>query len=94
MHHNKVLELLVLVVIGAGLVPLHHRVEKLVIAKLTKPMPPNYTSPVAADDAAFTATIEEVITEELPLVTADTLSTEVEQKKTASAADATEADEK
>ncbi len=94
MHHNKVLELLVLVVIGAGLVPLHHRLEKLVIAKLTKPMPPNYTSPVAADDAAFTATIEEVITEELPLVTADTLSTEVEQKKTAPAADATEADEK
>ncbi len=94
MHHNKVLELLVLVVIGAGLVPLHHRLEKLVIAKLTKPMPPNYTSPVAADDAAFTATIEEVITEELPLVTADTHSTEVEQKKTAPAADATEADEK
>ena len=33
--HNKVLELLVLVVIGAGLVPLHHRLESLVITKLT-----------------------------------------------------------
>ena len=36
MHHNKVLELLVLVFIGAGLVPLHHRLEHIVLEKLTK----------------------------------------------------------
>lgn len=36
MHHNKVLELLVLVCIGAGLVPLHHRLEHIVLQKLTK----------------------------------------------------------
>jgi tetratricopeptide (TPR) repeat protein len=36
MHHNKVLELLVLVFIGAGLVPLHHRLEHTVLKKLTK----------------------------------------------------------
>jgi len=36
MHHNKVLELLVLVFIGAGLVPLHHRLEHIVLKKLTK----------------------------------------------------------
>jgi hypothetical protein len=36
MHHNKVLELLVLVCIGAGLVPLHHRLEHIVLEKLTK----------------------------------------------------------
>ncbi|MEO7393607.1 MAG: tetratricopeptide repeat protein [Chitinophagaceae bacterium] len=36
MHHNKVLELLVLVCIGAGLVPLHHRLEHIILEKLTK----------------------------------------------------------
>jgi hypothetical protein len=36
MHHNKVLELLVLVFIGAGLVPLHHRLEHIVLKKITK----------------------------------------------------------
>lgn len=36
-HHNKVLELLILVVIGAGLVPLHHKLEHLLLARLTKP---------------------------------------------------------
>ena len=35
-HHNKILELLVLVFIGAGLVPLHHKLERIVIDKLTK----------------------------------------------------------
>ena len=40
-HHNKVLELLILVVIGAGLVPLHHRLERLVLDKLTKPLLPD-----------------------------------------------------
>jgi tetratricopeptide (TPR) repeat protein len=34
-HHNQVFELLILVVIGAGLVPLHHRLEHLLIEKLT-----------------------------------------------------------
>lgn len=38
-HHNKVLELLMLVVIGAGLVPLHHRLEHLLIERLTKHRP-------------------------------------------------------
>ncbi len=36
MHHNKVYELLLLVFIGAGLVPLHHRLEHLVLEKLTR----------------------------------------------------------
>ena len=36
MHHNKVYELLLLVCIGAGLVPLHHKLEHLVLEKLTK----------------------------------------------------------
>ncbi len=36
MDHNKVLELLVLVFIGAGLVPLHHKLEHIVLEKLTK----------------------------------------------------------
>ena len=36
MHHNKVYELLFLVFIGAGLVPLHHRLEHLVLEKLIK----------------------------------------------------------
>lgn len=36
MHHNKVLELLVLVCIGAGLVPLHHKLEHIVLERLTK----------------------------------------------------------
>ncbi len=36
MHHNKVYELLLLVFIGSGLVPLHHRLEHLVLEKLTK----------------------------------------------------------
>lgn len=36
MHHNKILELLVLVMIGAGLVPLHHKLEHIIIEKLTK----------------------------------------------------------
>ena len=35
-HHNKILELLVLVMIGAGLVPLHHKLEHIIIEKLTK----------------------------------------------------------
>ncbi len=35
-HHNKVLELLILVIIGAGLVPLHHKLEHVVLDKLTK----------------------------------------------------------
>jgi tetratricopeptide (TPR) repeat protein len=34
--HNKVLELLILVFIGAGLVPLHHKLEHIVLEKLTK----------------------------------------------------------
>ncbi|MBC7626999.1 tetratricopeptide repeat protein [Ferruginibacter sp.] len=36
MHHNKILELLMLVLIGAGLVPLHHKLEHIVLEKLTK----------------------------------------------------------
>lgn len=39
MHHNKIFELLVLVVLGAGLVPLHHKLEHILIEKLTKVKP-------------------------------------------------------
>ena len=35
-HHIPVLELLIFVCIAAGLIPLHHRLEHLLIAKLTK----------------------------------------------------------
>jgi hypothetical protein len=95
MHHNKVLELLVLVVIGAGLVPLHHRLEKVVIAKLTKP---RLTVP-AADATEIAAEAEEGITEGLPLTAANISFHEeeqenTEQKKSAPAADTTEAEEK
>ena len=35
-HHKPVLELLVFVAIGAGLIPLHHRLEHWLIAKLIR----------------------------------------------------------
>lgn len=98
MHHNKVLELLVLVVIGAGLVPLHHRLEGVVIAKLTKPRPPAHTNPIALDTGeTIAATIETITqdlasTEEIPLLKAKEENSV--QKKSASAPDDTEADEK
>lgn len=92
-HHNKVLELLVLVVIGAGLVPLHHRLEHLVITKLTKQRQPDLTAQVSTD------VTEELFTEDQPLSTVniplpETEQENMEQKKSASAADTTEAEEK
>jgi tetratricopeptide (TPR) repeat protein len=53
MHHNKVLELLVLVCIGAGLVPLHHRLEHIVLERLTK----GTMKPTKAIDAIVETTI-------------------------------------
>jgi hypothetical protein len=85
MHHNKVLELLVLVVIGAGLVPLHHRLEHLVITKLTRLRVPAYILPVAEDEITL---VNEAA------VTGDIALHEVKQKKSASADDTTEAEEK
>ena len=92
MHHNKVLELLVLVVMGAGLVPLHHRLEQIVLARLTRPRVLKHLSPIPIDAAENIAETEAPISEDIP-------STEVEQdnseqKKSASAADTTEAEEK
>lgn len=84
MHHNKVLELLVLVVIGAGLVPLHHRLEHIVIAHLTKQRTPH---PVIAD-----ATDELVDGSDL-LPDEETNTDDTAENKTASAADTTEAAE-
>ncbi len=69
MHHNKVLELLVLVVIGAGLVPLHHRLEQLVIAKLTKPRPQRHTKPIVLETG-------ETITAPIATITQDVLLSE------------------
>jgi hypothetical protein len=65
MHHNKVLELLVLVVIGAGLVPLHHRLENLVITKLTRPRPAQHTKPITLDSGETIAATVETITQDL-----------------------------
>jgi tetratricopeptide (TPR) repeat protein len=46
-HHNNVLVLLALVVIGAGLIPLHHRLEHLLIEKLTTHRTPKHKMPLA-----------------------------------------------
>jgi hypothetical protein len=35
-HHVPVLELLLFVIIAAGIIPLHHKLEHLLIEKLTK----------------------------------------------------------
>jgi len=94
-HHNKVLELLVLVVIGAGLVPLHHRLEHLVIARLTKPREPRYTIPGAVDAEENITSTEATLTTDLSFIAENIpLPEDTPQKKSASAADATEADEK
>lgn len=50
-HHNKIYELLILVAISAGLVPLHHRVEKAVLARLTKPPKHKMPIPVQLPDS-------------------------------------------
>jgi tetratricopeptide (TPR) repeat protein len=85
-HHNKVFELLVLVVIGAGLVPLHHRLEGIVIAKLTKPRIPKHT--IQEEDIIAT---DPSIIEDMPLA-AEALSSEADEditkKKSAPEADA------
>ncbi len=95
MHHNKVLELLALVVIGAGLVPLHHRLEKFILTKLIQSRSLKDTS------LALTAT-EEIVSNEID-VTNDLLIDNEEispsemakvEKISASAADATEAEMK
>lgn len=97
-HHNKVLELLILVVIGAGLVPLHHRLEHLVLDKLTRQRLQELTVPSESEE--ILATTEEAVTDDEPPLNTDNIpSTEAEQengeqKKSASAGDPTEADEK
>jgi tetratricopeptide (TPR) repeat protein len=95
MHHNKVLELLVLVVIGAGLVPLHHRLEHLVITKLTNPRLLTPSSPGAINAHQPIAATEGDIIEDLPFTAAIALPEEEQdntpQKKPASAAGTTEA---
>ena len=81
-----------MVVMGAGLVPLHHRLEQIVLARLTRPRVLKHLSPIPIDAAENIAETEDAITKAIP-------STEVEQdnseqKKSASAADTTEAEEK
>lgn len=90
-HHNKVLELLILVVIAAGLVPLHHKLEHLLIKKLTKSRTPAHIASAAEElkqdsrIAINAATIEDKPWNE----------TETEVKKeTASAGEPAEAEEK
>lgn len=87
-HHNKILELLILVVIGAGLVPLHHKLEKIVIAKLTKPLPVKLT-PVVANAAEENAAINNIVSEEEILLNTpaetDRSETDTTENKTASA---------
>jgi hypothetical protein len=89
MHHNKVLELLVLVVIGAGLVPLHHRLEQIVITKLTKPRLPKNNIVESEDKVALT---EQPLTE--GNILQEAIPDNEDQKKSASEADAAEADNK
>jgi tetratricopeptide (TPR) repeat protein len=95
-HHNKILELLILVVIGAGLVPLHHKMEKIVIAKLTKQLlPKNLLQATENDIAAIDANDVLPITEEMLLTDEAPPQAETEeQKKSASATDGTEAESK
>ena len=84
MHHNKVLELLALVVIGAGLVPLHHRLEHLVLTKLTQHRVPMHAIPVTNEQLIADASLP-----------ADVINNEgMAENKTASAAGTTEADDK
>lgn len=94
-HHNKILELLILVVIGAGLVPLHHKLEKIVIAKLTKPLPVKPTS-VLANTAEENTVINNLMTEEKLNLNTDAdvevSGADTAENKTASATDATEAE--
>lgn len=97
-HHNKVLELLILVVIGAGLVPLHHRLEHLVLERLTRHLLPE--QPLPAEIVEPLLTTETAITDDdQPLMVTSTPAPEVEevkdeQKKSAPEADTTEAEEK
>ena len=92
MHHNKVLELLVLVVIGAGLVPLHHRLEQVVLTKLTMPRLPKQEVVDIAINEASTTEEPAVNNENMDLPGEEQEDTP--QKKSASAADTTEAEEK
>ena len=88
-HHNKVLELLILVVIGAGLVPLHHRLEHLVIAKLTNPLFPKPEILSEEDRVENAALTESEVTVATPSIEDDLTV----QKKSASSADTEEAAE-
>ena len=94
--HNKVLELLVLVVIGAGLVPLHHRLESLVITKLTSHNLNKETIVVAEKESS--GANDQSINEDIQMPAAALYSSEANevtpQIKSASAADATEAEDK
>jgi len=54
-HHNNVLVLLALVVIGAALIPLHHRLEHVLIEKLTTRKHRKHEAPSS-----------EIVTEDLP----------------------------
>jgi tetratricopeptide (TPR) repeat protein len=94
-HHNKILELLILVIVGAGLVPLHHRLEKLVLTKLTKPRLPKTILPVQETNAA---TDEFIVEEDAIAATSGTDSssakeTIVPDQENAPAANAAEADQ-
>ena len=53
MHHNKIFELLVLVVLGAGLVPFHHKLEHILIEKLTKGKPAKQEEFKNSDENSF-----------------------------------------
>jgi tetratricopeptide (TPR) repeat protein len=95
-HHNNVLVLLVLVVIGAGLIPLHHRMEHLLIEKLTTQR--TRKTKIVSSEAAIEEVplepqlvpIEEVI--EPPLLEAETDASDKDgENKTASPVSAEEA---
>ncbi len=62
-HHNKVYELLILVVIGAGLVPLHHKLEHLVLEKLIKKRVANISQDEAIEETEVAADQMEVTEE-------------------------------
>jgi len=87
-HHNKVLELLILVVIGAGLVPLHHKLERLLIEKLTKPRVHREVAPGAEEVQEDMIAANEATIEDMPWKKSEATA----QKKSASADETTEAD--
>lgn len=98
-HHNNVLLLLTLVVIGAGLIPLHHRLEHLLIEKLTTKKRPKQKVPslnTATEDIPTEPqlpTLQPLVNEPLVEVEIESEMQDDAEKETAPAVSAEEAGE-